>query len=175
MTVVSPVVPRSFDVSAEYPASVEQVHSVFGDEDYWRARLATFGVGTTTLDSLIVEADGTVIVSATFGVLRDRLPRLVTQLGRGELEMVHNERWSRIGGGQVRGEVSVAAPGIPISALGTAMLAPAPTGSRLEYTTTVEVKVPLIGGKIESYMSGRLAEGTIEIQRFTAAWIADNG
>ena len=35
--------PRSFDVSVESPASVEQVHCAFSDEDYWLARFAAFG------------------------------------------------------------------------------------------------------------------------------------
>ena len=37
--------PRSFDVSTEAPASVEAVHSAFGHEQYWLARLAAFGGG----------------------------------------------------------------------------------------------------------------------------------
>ena len=31
---------RSFDIVAESPASVEQVHAAFGQEDYWPARVA---------------------------------------------------------------------------------------------------------------------------------------
>ena len=54
--------PRSFDVSVESPASVEQVHGAFSDEEYWLARFAAFGA-STTLDSLIVDSDGTVTVS----------------------------------------------------------------------------------------------------------------
>src|SRR5436305_69897 len=47
---------RSFDVSVDSPASVRQVHTAFRDEDYWLARLATFG-GSSTLDMLTVDAD----------------------------------------------------------------------------------------------------------------------
>ncbi|HUO38955.1 MAG TPA: DUF2505 domain-containing protein, partial [Mycobacterium sp.] len=88
--------PRSFDLSTESPASVEQIHSAFSDEDYWLARLAGFGAGTATLDSLIVDADGTVIMATTLGLLRDRLSGLVTRLYRGDLEMVCNETWTPI-------------------------------------------------------------------------------
>ena len=174
--VVCVAMPRSFDLSAESPASVEQVHAAFGDENYWGARLAAFGAGpgAARLDSLAVEADGTVIVATTFSLLRDRLPKLVSQLVRGELEMVHIEKWSRIGRGQVRGDVSVALPGTPVSATGEALLAPLRNGSRLRYNATVKVKLPLVGDKIESFMSGRLAEGIMDIQRFTTAWIAEN-
>jgi Protein of unknown function (DUF2505) len=169
--------PRSFEVSAESPASVDQVHSAFGDEDYWQARLAVFGPGpgAATLDSLIVDAAGTVVVATTFSLLRDRLPRLVQQLGRGDLQMVHTETWSRANGNQVRGQVGIAVPGTPLSATGRALLEPLANGSRLQYSATVKVKVPLVGGQIESFMSSRLSEGIMDIQRFTTAWICENG
>jgi hypothetical protein len=54
---------RSFDIFSESPASVEQVHAAFGREDYWLARIAAGG-DNTTLDSLTVDADGTVTVHA---------------------------------------------------------------------------------------------------------------
>jgi len=167
--------PRSIDVSAESPASVEQVRWAFSDESYWQARLDAFGAGNARLDSLFVDADGTVIMVNTLNLLRDRLPGVVTRLHRGDLEMVCSETWTRIGGGQVRGQVSVAVRGAPVSALGVALLTPVRSGSRLKHTTTVEVKVPLVGGKIESYIGGQLAEQIPAIHRFTTAWIAENG
>jgi len=54
------------------------------------------------------------------------------------------------------------------------LLAPLRNGSQLRYNATVKVKLPLVGGKIESFMSGRLAEGIMDIQRFTTAWIAED-
>jgi hypothetical protein len=166
--------PRSFDLSVESPVNVEQIHSAFGDEDYWLARLANYSAGTGTLDSLIVDADGTVTVASTISPFHDRLPRLVTQLRGGDLKMVRNETWSPIGGGRVRGEVSVAVPGAPASGLGAALLTPMRNGSRLTYTATVEVKIPLIGGTIESYIGGQLAEQIAAIQRFTTVWITEH-
>jgi hypothetical protein len=168
-------VPRSIDLTAQSPARVDQIHSAFGDEDYWRARLAANGTDSATLDSLIVDEDGTVNVVTTHGLFRDQLPRLITQFHLGDLEMVHTEMWSRIGGGRVRGEASVVVPGAPLSALSAVLLTPVRNGSRLKYTATVEVKVPLVGGKIESLIGGQLTQGINAIQRFTTEWIAENG
>src|ERR1700739_203195 len=112
--------PRSYDVSVESPVSVEQVLSAFGDEDYWRARLAAFGNGTAALGSLIIDASGTLTVVIKLSLFRDRLPKLVTHLHRGDLEMVRNERWSRIDSGRVRGEINAAVPGALLSAVGEA-------------------------------------------------------
>jgi Protein of unknown function (DUF2505) len=166
-------VPRSFDVSLESPASVEQFHSTFSDEEYWLARLAAFG-GSTTLDSLIVDSDGAVTVTTTQNLRHDGLPGIVAKLYRGDLNILRNETWRPIGSRRVSGEISVAASGAPGSGRGEALLAPLGNGSRLTFTATVEFKVPLVGGKIESYIASQLVEGIGEIQRFTTSWIAEH-
>ena len=74
----------------------------------------------------------------------------------------------------VRGEISTAARGAPGSGLGTVLLAPAQNGSRLKCTATVEFKVPLIGGKIESYVGRQMVEQTPVMLRFTAKWITEH-
>jgi Protein of unknown function (DUF2505) len=176
--------PRSFDLSVESSASVEQIHSAFSEEDYWLARLAAFG-GIGRLDSLIIRTDGsvTVVTIADMSDMRhdwlprlvdDWLPGLIAKLYPGDLNVVHNETWSPIGGGQVRGEVSVAARGAPGSGLGVALLAPAQNGSRLKCTVTVEFKVPLVGGKIESFFGRQVVEQITDVQRFTTKWITEH-
>lgn len=165
---------RSFGLSVESPASVDQVLSAFRDEGYWRARLATSGTGTATLDSLAVDEGGAVTVVVTVQLLGDRLPKMLTPFDRVELAMMRTERWTRIGGGQVQGEISVAVPGAPLSASGEALLTPLRSGSMLTYTTTVRAKIPVVGGKIEDFIGGELSRGITAIQHFTDEWIAEN-
>jgi hypothetical protein len=56
------------------------------------------------------------------------------------------------------------------------VLAPAGDGvSRLQFTATVEVRIPLVGGKIENFIGSQLVELLIAEQRFTTAWIRANG
>ena len=57
--------PRRVDWSAEAPVGVEQLFSAFSDERYWLARLADYGAGTDTLNSLTVDAEGAVTVVTT--------------------------------------------------------------------------------------------------------------
>ena len=101
--------------------------------------------------------------------------KLITQLHRADLELVQNERWSRIDDGRLRGEINVAAPGTPLSGFWQVLVTPVRNGSRLNYTATVKVNVPLIGGRIERFIGGQLAEGIPEAVRFTTEWIAQNG
>jgi Protein of unknown function (DUF2505) len=164
--------PRSFDVSADSPASVDQVHSAFSGEDYWLARLATLN-GSTTLESLIVDDDQTVRVATTQDLGRDLLPGIVAKFYRRDLKVRHTETWRPIDG-QLRGEISVAVSGAPGSGSGVASVAPTQNGSRLTLAGTVEFKVPLVGGTIESFIAREFTRGIPEIQHFTAAWVTEH-
>jgi Protein of unknown function (DUF2505) len=159
---------RSFDVLLGSPASVEQVHAAFTSEEYWRARHAIFDAGTT-LDSLIVDADGTVTMQATQHVGRQLLPRVVAGLISGDLQILHNETWRPVGDRRVQGRVSVTAP--LVSGRATALLEPVANGSQLTFTANVEVRIPLVGGKFEGDIGADLANNITEIQRFTTTWI----
>jgi hypothetical protein len=54
------------------------------------------------------------------------------------------------------------------------VLAPAQTDSQLNCTAMVEIKVPLVGGKIESYMCRHMVEATPAMLHFTGKWIAEH-
>jgi Protein of unknown function (DUF2505) len=165
--------PRTFDVSFESPASVEQVHSAFGTKEYWLARIAAFG-GSKTLESLVVDSDGTVTVTVSEDLRHSALPGILAKLYRGDLDVRSNETWRVVGDRQVSGEISVAVTGAPGSGHGAAVLAPLGNGSRMTFTATVEFKVPLVGGTIESYIAREFARGIPEIQRFTTEWISEH-
>jgi hypothetical protein len=166
-------VPRSVDFSVESSASVEQIHSAFCEEEYWLARLAAFG-GFGKLNSLLIGTDGSVAVVIIHDLRHDGLPGLVAKFFPRGWQVVQNETWSPIGGGLVRGEISIATHGAPGSGRGKALLGPAHNGSCLKCTATVEFKVPLVGGKIESLMGRLLVQQISVIQQFTAKWITDN-
>ncbi|HUM00539.1 MAG TPA: DUF2505 domain-containing protein [Mycobacterium sp.] len=166
--------PRSFDLSADYHGTVEQVHSTFSDEEYWLARLADSGADIATLDSIVVADDGTVTVATTQMLRRDRLPGMVSQFHPRDLAIVRNERWSPLYDGVAHAQVFGAVPGAPVSLAGTAVLAPKDVGSRLKFTATVEVSIPMVGGKLESFIGSKLAEFVAAEQRFTTVWIVEN-
>ena len=164
---------RSFDISTESPASVEQIHAAFGREDYWLARLAANPV-TTTLDSLIVDADGTVTAQATQHLGPQLLPGPVAKIIPGDLKIVQSETWRPVGDRQVRGQVRVSAsPGLG-SGRAEAWLEPAGNGSQMRFVVRVEVKIPLLGGKLEKSMGASLAENIPALERFTTTWIAEH-
>jgi Protein of unknown function (DUF2505) len=167
--------PRSFDISAESVASVEQIHMAFGREDYWLACIARGdGKAPVTLDSLVVDADGTVTVRSTQHVGRQLLPGAVAKLLPGDLKIVNCETWRSVGNGRVRGQTSVSTPGGFGSGRAEAWLSPTSNGSCLRYAVRVEVKIPLLGGKIEKAIGAGLAESIPAGLQFTEAWIAEH-
>ncbi|MBU9762966.1 DUF2505 domain-containing protein [Mycobacterium sp. TNTM28] len=166
--------PRSFDMATDYEGSVEQVHRAFADERYWLARLADSGADETTLDTLDVGADGSLDVVTTQVLRADRLPGLVSQFHRGDLSIQREEQWQPVHDGMSHGTVRGSVSGAPVALSGTATLSATDTGSRLSVHLTVEVKVPLVGGKIEGFIGNQLADLLIAEQRFTSVWITDH-
>jgi hypothetical protein len=168
--------PRSFDIVAEYEGSVEQVHQAYRDEQYWLVRLADSGADDYSLDSMDVEADGAIDVVTTQTLRVDRLPAVVTQFHRGDLSFVREETWTPVIDGQATATVKGSITGAPATLIGTAALAPANSGagSRLEFKATVQVDIPLVGGKIENFIGSQLVELLVAEQRFTTVWITEN-
>lgn len=163
--------PRTFTLFAHYPANVEQVYAAFTDEQYWLARLADSGADTAAVNSMRVGADGGVDVATTQGIHRDKLPALAAQFHPGDLELVRSERWHPVRDGKTRAEVTGRVVGAPAKLSGDAVLEPAGTGCTLRFTVTVQVDVPLVGGKIESFIGTQLSELLAAEQQFTSIWV----
>ncbi|HZC92735.1 MAG TPA: DUF2505 domain-containing protein [Mycobacterium sp.] len=168
--------PRSFDMSTDYGASVEEVLRAFSEEQYWLARLADSGVDDATLDSMQIGGssgdDGTIDVITTQVLRSDRLPGVVTQFHRGDLCIRREERWDPITNGSAAATVTGSILDSPASLTGTAVLEPVDSGgARLMFRATVEVRVPLVGGKLENFIGSQLVDLLIAEQRFTTMWI----
>ena len=162
-------------MATEYEGSVEQVYQAFGDEQYWLARLADSGADDYSLDSMTANETGINVVT-TKRLRADRLPALLTQFHRGDLTLVREENWSPIRDGRATATINVSIVAAPATLGGTAVLAPAKSGggSRMEFKATVQVNVPLVGGKIENFIGSQLVDLLIAEQRFTTVWMAEN-
>ena len=163
--------PRSFDLSAEFDAGIEPIRAALADRRYWVARLADSGADTATLDGMRVGPDGTIHVTTTQALHRRRLPALATQFHRGDLEIVRDERWGPVRDGAAHAEVRGKVLRAPVSLSGAAVLVATDSGSRLTFTATVHVDIPLVGGRIEDFIGARLAELIAAEQRFTSSWL----
>jgi hypothetical protein len=170
--------PRSFDMSTDYGVTVEEVLQAFSEEEYWLARLADSGADDTTLDSIQIGGpsgdDGSIDVITTQVLRSDRLPGVVTQFHRGDLRIRREERWEPVSNGSATATVTGSILDSPASLSGTAVLEPVESGgARLKLRATVEVRIPLVGGKLENFIGNQLVELLIAEQRFTTTWIGE--
>ena len=170
--------PRSFDLSADYKDSVEEVHRAFRAEEYWRARLADIPVDEARLELVRVGGEsgneGTIDVITLQVVRSHHLPALVKQLHRGDLCVRREETWGPVTGGAATASIVGSIVNTPVHVSGTAELSSAPEGARLTFQITVAVRIPIIGGKVEKLIGAHLADLVTREQRFTTEWIADN-
>jgi uncharacterized protein DUF2505 len=171
--------PRSFDMSTDYAVTVEEVLRAFSEEEYWLARLADSGADDTTLDSMQIGGpsgdDGSIDVITTQVLRSDRLPGVITQFHRGDLRIRREERWEPIHDGSAIANVTGSILDAPASLTGSAVLEPLTEtgGARLKLRATVEVRIPLVGGKLENFIGNQLVELLIAEQRFTTTWIGE--
>ncbi len=171
--------PRSFELSADYDDSVEDVHRAFGTEEYWRARLADIPVDDARLELLRVGGEagdyGTIDV-ITVQVVRSRnLAALVRQLHKGDLCVRREETWGPVTDGVTTGSIMGSIVNTSVQVSGTAELSPiAPGGSRLTFRITVAVRIPIIGGKVERLIGTHLAQLVTRERHFTTEWISTN-
>lgn len=162
-------------MATEYEGSVEQVHEALRDEQYWLARLADSGADHATLDSIRLTPDGGVHVTTTQVLRVDRLPAVVTQFHRGDLEIRRVESWTGLADGKADATVSGGIRGAPVTLTGSALLSPSDVRAHLAFRATVEVRIPLVGGKVENFIGNQLVDLLVAEQRFTTMWIAENG
>jgi hypothetical protein len=173
--------PRSFDISADSDGSVEEVLQAYREKDYWLARLARSGADDAKLESLRVGGesgnDGTIEVVTLQVVRSTKLPGLITQVHRGDLCIRREETWGPVSDGVTTAAIRGSIEGAPANVSGTAELSPTAEsgGSRLDCRLAVQVRVPLIGGKLENFIGAQLANLVAAEQRFTTDWITDNG
>ena len=166
--------PHSFDVSTDSSSTVEEILRAFGNERFWLDRLEAYGGDTIKLDGLTVDGDGTVSVTTNQDLRHDVLPGVFARFFPGDLELLREETWRPVDGGQVHGDIRITACGAPASGSGTAVLAPIAEGSRLRFTGSLEVRIPLVGATIERLIRAQLAQEIPVVQLFTTNWIAEH-
>ncbi|WP_433758648.1 DUF2505 domain-containing protein [Nocardia sp. CA-135398] len=154
--------------TARYSHPVAAVRAAFADEQYWKDRIAEVGGEKARLDSVTVDGDQ-VKVEMVQVIAAELLPAAITAVRPGDLIIPRTETWTgdsatftaRVEGApaEVRGSIELTADG---------------SGSVAETEGTIEVKIPLFGGKIEAAIAERLTELLTNEEEFTNNWLAEH-
>ena len=98
------------------------------------------------------------------------LPSIAKKFAGDTTQAVITEEWSS----HTQGSIAITAPGKPTSARGTISLAPDGDGTVEIVELDVKVKVPLVGGKLESLMADTIGAGYQVEHTVGRAWLKDN-
>ncbi|MFX0579756.1 DUF2505 domain-containing protein [Nocardia nepalensis] len=152
--------------TARYSHPVAAVRAAFADEQYWKDRVAEVGGENARLDSVTVNGDQ-VKVEMVQTIPAELLPPAITAVRPGDLIIPRTESWS---GDSATFTARV--EGAPAEVRGTITLSADGSGSAAQTDGTIEVKIPLFGGKIEAAIAERLTELLASEEEFTNNWLA---
>lgn len=165
--------PRSFDMATDYEGTVEQVHEALCDRRYWTARLAASGADEWVLDSFESGPDGGVDVLTTQVLRAERLPGVVQQFHHGDLEIRRAEIWTGLSAGVAQATVTSSIVRAPVTLNGDASLMAVEGRARLALQAVVDVRIPLVGRKMEKFIGTQLLNLLDTEQEFTTWWITE--
>jgi len=165
--------PRSFDMATDYEGTVQEVHDAFCDRRYWMARLAASGADDWTLNAFQVGGDGGLDVVTTQVLRAQRLPAVVQQFHHGDLEIRRAETWTALSEGTAQATVASSIVRAPVSLNGEASLSAVDGRARLAFQAVLDVRIPLVGGKLEKFIGIQLINLLNTEQEFTTRWIGD--
>ncbi|MEV5836395.1 DUF2505 domain-containing protein [Nocardia sp. NPDC052112] len=151
--------------TARYSYPVAAVRAAFADEQYWKDRVAEVGGDKARLDSVTVDGDR-VEVEMVQVIAAELLPAAITAVRPGDLIIPRTEIWT---GDSATFTARV--EGAPAEVRGTIELAADGSGSVARTNGTIEVKIPLFGGKIEAAIAERLTELLANEEEFTNNWL----
>jgi len=152
--------------TAAYTHPVSAVRAAFSDEQYWKDRITEVGGPNARLESVTAEGD-TLRVHMVQAIAAELLPPAVTAVRPGDLIIPRTETWS---GASATFDASV--EGAPAKMSGTITLTGDDNGATGVVDGSIEVKVPLFGGKIEAAIKEHLTELLRAEAEFTNTWLA---
>jgi len=139
-------------------APVERVFAVLTSAEWAAARGRRFGDGSTVVRAERRPDGGALVAVAR--ELPSGAPGFVQRLLPKDARVVQTDDWAPAADGIRTGTWTVSLAGVPARLGGALRLEPAAGGTAYEVVGTAEVSVPLVGGRVESYvadMAGRLA------------------
>ncbi|GLW95717.1 DUF2505 domain-containing protein [Actinokineospora globicatena] len=133
---------------AAFTAPAATVHARLVDRAFLESRLRAIGGKDATLVDLETTGE-TVRYRLRQGIDSTKLPSAIRTIVKGDLIVERTETWRPATQG-FTGTTKATVTGVPGEVNGTYTLTTTPTGSELHTAAEVKVRIPLIGGKIES-------------------------
>ena len=157
--------PMKFRRELAYEAGPDEVFAMLADPAFREKVAAEQGVVSIDVRITPTGAGFTMVsdqVQDTAG-----LPAIAKKIAGDTTRAVVREEWSDA----TSGTIEITAPGKPTKAVGTVRLVPAGSGATYVQELDVNVKVPLIGGKLETLMADNIDAGLSVEHSVGTAWL----
>ena len=157
--------------SFSYPADVESVFQLMGDEEFLKEKFSSLGQRDFTVTAH-EESEGGRRLSTT-RVVDTNIPSFAKRILGATNTLVQTEEWSapEAGGGRT-GRWAVEISGSPVRMGGTMRLEPKGEHCVHQISVAVTASVPLIGGKIADFAGRQAVDMLRQETRFGAEWLA---
>ena len=142
----------------EIDADVETAYAAISGAGWAPAKAAALGDGSETVRREVA-ADGGVelVVSRS---LPDGIPGFLQRFLPSDRRVTQTDSWGEVVGGARSGTWRADIPGAPAKVGGSMRLEPTADGTRYTIDGEVSVRIPLIGGKAESFMVAMMSKLT---------------
>ncbi|UVS82332.1 MULTISPECIES: DUF2505 domain-containing protein [Actinokineospora] len=151
---------------ADLAAPASRVRAALVSTEYLRDRLAEIGgPGAELVDHGV--RGGTVTYRLRQTVPADRLPSFTKSVFRGDLVVERTETWD-----DAAGTTTARVTGVPGEITAAYTLTDTASGCTWRTDGRVQVKIPLVGGKIEKVIAEQVGRLLAAETAFTADWLA---
>ena len=151
-----------------YDAAPDEVFEMLSDADFRRQSCAAMAVISAQVQlERHQDGDGFTLEIDQLQNTAD-LPAFARAFAGDSTQAIQREVWRT----RSEGSLEIESPGTPSSAKGTIRLEPAGTSTIEVVEIEIKVKVPLIGGKLEKLMAGKVAAGMEVEHAVGEAWLA---
>jgi hypothetical protein len=153
-----------------YPADVESVFRLMGDEEFLKEKYSSLGQRDFTITAR-EESDGARRLSTT-RVADTKIPSFAKRILGATNTLVQTEEWSAPEGGVRTGRWAVEIAGSPVRMGGTMRLEPQGEHCVHHIEVKVTASVPLIGGKIADFAGRQALDMLHQETSFGTEWLA---
>ncbi|TQC51118.1 DUF2505 domain-containing protein [Rhodococcus sp. WS4] len=161
---------KSFDYSEEIAYPIDRVHATVTDPAFWQHRVEEAPDKLTLDDS---RGPGTLTATMRDTIGASSLPGLVRKVVSGELKVERADEWGALDGDHADGRVSGSSTGIPVKIESAAVLRASGDVTVLRLTGSVQVKIPLVGGQIESLVRKLVGDMVGQDRDAIEKWLGD--
>jgi hypothetical protein len=145
-----------------YPVPVEAVLAMLRDESATVDKYESMGHREVQILELVADDDTLRIVSSR--LVDVELPGFAKKALKPTNTMKQTDEWHREGDGSWSGTFDVDVQGSPVHISGTMGLAPDADGSRHDVALDLQVKIPIIGGKVADWVGKNDGQRTLDAE-----------